>query len=79
VKAVQAHAVDERSIPKLLDTMHIYTKSEDDHTMDVLSHPLWNEMMLVTPQPIPLESFFDSEEAKAREEDFEGNYYYDAE
>jgi len=71
VKAVQAHAVDESSIPDLLDTMHVYTSDKDSDTMDVLSHPMWDKMMLVKPQPIPLESFFLDEEAKAREEDFE--------
>ena len=74
MKAVQAHAVDESSIPDLLDTMHIYTNGKDDDTMDVLGHPLWDKMMLVKPQPIPLDSFFDTEEAKAREEDFEGTH-----
>jgi len=67
-KAVQSSAVDASALSDLLDSMHIYMQ---DDSMDVLSHPVWDKVMLVTPQPIPVKSFFESEEAQAREEDLE--------
>ena len=73
---MQSHAVDESAIPDLLDTMHIYT-GDDDGDMDVLGHELWDKIMLVKPQPVAMETFFDNEEAKAREEDFEGDVVHD--
>eukprot|EP00600_Ochromonadales_sp_CCMP1393_P006605 CAMPEP_0174958028 /NCGR_PEP_ID=MMETSP0004_2-20121128/2400_1 /TAXON_ID=420556 /ORGANISM="Ochromonas sp., Strain CCMP1393" /LENGTH=352 /DNA_ID=CAMNT_0016206203 /DNA_START=188 /DNA_END=1246 /DNA_ORIENTATION=+ len=73
-KWVQGSTVDPSSLETLLDAMHIYMPDEDavgGAGKSLLSHPVWNQAMLVPPQPIPIDSFFESEEAKEREEDFE--------
>lgn len=40
--------------------------------LDVLSHPVWDRVMLIPTQPTAEEEFFKTDEAKARAEDLEG-------
>lgn len=74
LKAQQSSLVDSGAVQQLLDSMHIYSGAEGEASaqeLDVLAHPVWEKALLVSPQPIPLDSFFDSAEARAREEDLE--------
>ena len=89
---MQTCPIDPVAIEQILDTMHIYlpdpnipAEAEVDRQMGgvaaalsgVMDHPAWERMMLVPPQPIPLESFFeDSVEGRKQAEDFEGNLFF---
>lgn len=71
-KAVQSSGANAQSVKELLDVMNIYTPMENAD--ELIEHEAWNQVMLVKPQQIPLESFFDDGVArKNRKEDLEGN------
>jgi enoyl-CoA hydratase/carnithine racemase len=67
-KAVQSSAVDASSIKDLLDTMDIESEfAEGDFLMD---DPVWDRIMLVRPQKVDIEDFFEeNEQAKEDLED----------
>lgn len=56
--------------------MHIYMEpSGEILDTDILAHPVWDKTMLVPVQPMPMSAYFESDEAKLREEDLEGNQH----
>jgi hypothetical protein len=52
------------------------TRQEDAGELDVLAHPVWDRLLLVPTQELPLDAFFESEEARQRVEDLEGGSYF---
>lgn len=46
-KSTQSSMIDTEAIEELLDTMNVYMKSDYLQDPDVLSHPLWDHIMMV--------------------------------
>jgi hypothetical protein len=48
------------------------TREENAGELDILAHPVWDRLLLAPTQELPLDAFFESEEARQRVEDLEG-------
>lgn len=71
-KAYQPKPVDVDMIDELLDIMD----SENDHEMSVMDSPLWDKHMLVRPEPISEDIFFDDDSKKEDLEDIAEEVQY---
>lgn len=65
IKAVQSSAVDATSLRELLDTMDVESEFGEDES--IMDDPVWDKMMLVRPQKVDMEDFFEGNEQESED------------